>query len=155
MLSTEFARIRGGLSCLASPTPLCSCLSKFHKCDNYDKVTYIVPSYHQSYKVNLKAVLTCHQNELTPPLFPRIPTNHLCKCTFSKGLTYNQANLKELCNRGTLQDITNKNRHCMKSPTPATQCTRVFLKRNTLFVMLTLEIKYQRQAEHGKSFENS
>ena len=26
------------------------------------------------------------------------------------------------CNRGTLQDITNKNRHCMKSPTPETQC---------------------------------
>ena len=29
---------------------------------------------------------------------------------------------KEPGNWGTLQDITNKNRHCMKSPTSETQC---------------------------------
>ena len=100
----------------ASPIPFCSCLSKFHKYDNYDKAPYIVPSYHQSYE----AVLTCHQTVLIPPLFPLIPAKHFYDCTFSKSLTYNQANLKELCNRSTLQDITNKNRHCMKYQT--SQC---------------------------------
>ena len=52
---------------------------------------------------------------------------HLCKCTFSKSLTYNLAILKERCNRGinlqvTFQNITNKNRLYMKSPSPEAQC---------------------------------
>ena len=41
----------------------------------------------------------------------------------------------------------------MKSPTPETQS--VFFKSNTLFVLLTLQIKYQGQANHGTTFENS
>ena len=32
---------------------------------------------------------------------------------------------------------------------------RVFFKCNTLFVMLTLQIKYQGQAEHDAIFEKS
>ena len=39
----------------------------------------------------------------------------------------------------------------MKSPTPETQS--VFFKSNTLFVLLTLQIKYQGQANHGTAFE--
>ena len=31
----------------------------------------------------------------------------------------------------------------------------VFFKSNTLFVLLTLQIKYQGQANHGTTFENS
>ena len=42
----------------------------------------------------------------------------------------------------------------MKSPTPETVCRGIF-KCNTLFVLLTLQIKYQRQAEHETTFENS
>ena len=32
---------------------------------------------------------------------------------------------------------------------------RVFFECNTLFVLLTLQIKYQGQAEHDTTFENS
>ena len=34
----------------------------------------------------------------------------------------------------------------MKSPTPETQCQSAFFKSNTLFVLLTSQIKYQGQA---------
>ena len=64
-----------------------------------------------------KPQVTCHQALLTPPLLPRVLTKYLYKCTFSKRLTYNQANLKQLHNQGTLQDITNKKRHYVKPPT--------------------------------------
>ena len=40
----------------------------------------------------------------------------------------------------------------MKSPTPETQS--VFFKSNTLFVLLTLQIIYQGQANHNTTFEN-
>ena len=43
----------------------------------------------------------------------------------------------------------------MKSPTPETQLQNVFFKSNTLFVLLTLQIKYQGQANHDATFENS
>ena len=88
----------------------------------------------------------------------------LLKYTFSKILNYNQANLKQLCNRGTIsqvtfQDITNKNRLCMKSPTPEAQCAedvfQMFFKCNTLFLQLTLQMIYQSQPEHDATFEKS
>ena len=41
----------------------------------------------------------------------------------------------------------------MKSPTPETQS--VFFKSNILIVLLTLQVKYQGQANHGTTFENS
>ena len=44
----------------------------------------------------------------------------------------------------------------MKSPTPETQSVQsVFFKSNIMFVLLTLQIKYQGQANHGTIFENS
>ena len=54
------------------------------------------------------------------------------------------AKSKEFRNCDTLQFITNKNRHCMKSPTPETQCAESIFKCNTLFVLLTLQIKISR-----------
>ena len=63
---------------------------------------------------------------------------------------------KELRNRGTLQDVAIKKKHCMKSPQPLRHSVQsVFFKSNTLFVLLTLQIKYQGQANHDTTFENS
>ena len=43
----------------------------------------------------------------------------------------------------------------MKSPAPETQCGEdIFFKFSTLFVLLTLQIKYQDQAEPKTTFEN-
>ena len=42
----------------------------------------------------------------------------------------------------------------MKSQTPET-LQSVFFKSNTLFVLLALQIKYQGQANHDTTFENS
>ena len=103
-----------------SPAPFCSCLSKSNKFDNCDKAPYTDPFNYYSHKANLNAVLTCNQAELTLPLLPRIPTKHFYNCIFSKSLTCNYANLKDLRNRGTLQDTTIKKRHCIKSPTNET-----------------------------------
>ena len=52
---------------LKHPTPFYS--SKSHKFDKYDKAPYIVSCYYQSYKTNLKAVLSCfpQANSLTSP----------------------------------------------------------------------------------------
>ena len=62
---------------------------------------------------------------------------------------------KELFNRGTLQDITIIKRHCMKSSTPETQCAECICQKHTIFVLLTLQIKFQGQANHDTTFENS
>ena len=43
----------------------------------------------------------------------------------------------------------------MKSPIPETQCAERIFRKQTLFVLLTLQIKYQGQANHDTSFENS
>ena len=76
----------------------CPCSSKCNKHDKYDKAPYIVFSYHQSYKANFKAVLTCSptQAELTPPALPQHTNKDIqhtnkdiLKCTFFKRLTYN------------------------------------------------------------------
>ena len=40
------------------------------------------------------------------------------------------------------------------NPQTETQCS-VFFKSNTLFLLLTLQIKYQGQANHNTNFENS
>ena len=77
-----------------------------------------------------------------------MPTKHLYKCTFSKSLTYNQVILKELRNRGNLQDITNKNKHCMKSPTPEIQCAQGIYQ-------MQYPICAKGQADHDTTFENS
>ena len=42
-----------------------------------------------------------------------------------------------------------------ETPNPGDTVCRVFFKSNTLFVLLTLQIKYQGQANHDKTFENS
>ena len=82
-------------------------------------------------------------------------TKHLYKWTFSKSLTYNQKNLKDLRNRGTLQDIAIK-KGIAWNPQPLRHSLQsVFFKSNTLFVLLTLPIKYQGQDNHDIAFENS
>ena len=48
----------------------------------------------------------------------------------------------------------------MKPATPETQCVECIFQKpiryfNTLFVLLTLQIKYQGQANHDTTFENS
>ena len=55
----------------------------------------------------------------------------------------------------TFQDITKKNKRCMKSVTPEAQYAEVSFQCNTLFALLTLQVIYQGQAEHDKTFENS
>ena len=55
----------------------------------------------------------------------------------------------------TFQDITKKNKRCMKSVTSEAQYAEVSFQCNTLFVLLTLQVIYQGQAEHDKTFENS
>ena len=55
----------------------------------------------------------------------------------------------------TFQDITKKNKRCMKSVTPEAQYAEVSFQCNTLFVLLTLQVIYQGQAEHDATFENS
>ena len=66
-----------------------------------------------------------------------------------------EPDLKQLHNTDTLQDITITKgiawnpqllRHSVKS---------VFFKRNNPFVLLTLQIKYQFQANYDTTFENS
>ena len=54
-----------------------------------------------------------------------------------------------------MQDIRIKKKHCMKSPTPGHSVQSVFFKSNTQFVLLNLQIKYQGQANHDTTFENS
>ena len=105
--------------------------------------------------------LTCHRAELTPPPLPRTPTKTFVQVfTFSKSLTYNWANLKDLCNRGinvqvTFQYITNKNSICMKSQPLRHRVQRMLFKCNTQFVLLTLQIICHGQPEHDTTFENS
>ena len=43
----------------------------------------------------------------------------------------------------------------MKSVTPEVQYVEVSFQSNTLFVLLTLQVIYQGQAEHDTTFENS
>ena len=43
----------------------------------------------------------------------------------------------------------------MKSPTPETLCAECIFQSNALFVLLTLQIKYQGQANHDTTFENT
>ena len=43
----------------------------------------------------------------------------------------------------------------MKSPTSETQCAECIFQKQYLFVLLTLQIKYQGQANHNTTFENS
>ena len=43
----------------------------------------------------------------------------------------------------------------MQSPTPETQCTESIFQKQYLFVLLILQIKYQGQANHGTTLENS
>ena len=50
------------------------------------------------------------------------------------------------CNRGTLQDITNKNRHCMKSPTPETQCAEGIFQTQYLVCALNFINKISRSS---------
>ena len=61
----------------------------------------------------------------------------------------------KLGNWGTFQDVTNKNRHCMKFPTPKTHCAEGSFRMQYLFVLLTLQIKYQGQADYDITFQNS
>ena len=101
------------------PTPFCSCLSKSHKYDNYDKAPYIVSN--SPTKQTSRQSSHATRRSSTPLLLPRIPTKHLYKCNFSKSLTYNWENLKEFCNRGISQDITNKTGIAW-NPQPLRQC---------------------------------
>ena len=104
------------INTLKSPPLLCS--SKSHKHDNYDQAPVVPKSKSQG-----SPHLHPHtQAELTP----RSLSQHTNKntYTFSKSLTYNQANLKELCNQDIseqviIHDITKKKhfrRLCMKCP---------------------------------------
>ena len=54
---------------------------------------------------------TSRHSSLVPSPLPHNTNKSMLNCTFPKNLTYNQANLKELCNQGinvqvTIQDIT-------------------------------------------------
>ena len=55
------------------------------------------------------------------PTLPRYINKHLSKCTFSKSLTHNYANLEEPCNQGIKYKqsllISNNDWVCMKLPT--------------------------------------
>ena len=43
----------------------------------------------------------------------------------------------------------------MKYPTPVAQCAKDIFQMQYLFLLLTLQIIYQSQAEHEATFENS
>ena len=72
---------------LKHPPPLYT--FKCHKYDKYGKAPYLVPSYHQLHKANLRTVLTCSpQSEVTPPAFPKHTNEDILKCTFSKSARF-------------------------------------------------------------------
>ena len=75
--------------------------------------------------------------------------------TFVQVHLLQESDLKEFRNRGTLQDITIKKGIAWNPQLLRHSAQSVFFKRNTLFVLLTLQIKYQGQANHDTTFENS
>ena len=87
-------------------------------------------------QANLKAVLTCYQAELIPVPPPHTPAKTFVQVYLLQESELELGKSKKLRNLGiniqvTFQDITNKNRRCMKTPT--TEAQRVIFKYNTLF----------------------
>ena len=53
------------------------------------------------------------------------------------------------------QEITNKNRRCMKSPTPETQCADVIFEMKHTICAVNFTNDISRSGEHNTTFENS
>ena len=139
---------------LKRPPPLCS--SKSHQYDNYDKALYIVCSYHYSHKANLKAVLTCAPGLTNSPTSPSTHQERYFKVYLLQESDLELGKSKRALQswhqwtgqysryykrKQALHEIPNTWRHSMLT---------VFFKCNSLFVLLTLQIISQGQAEHDK-----